>query len=315
MAVTPVDPSNPPGFLIQQGLSDKAADASTQAQLNSINSAKDNYTKSNQSAIDSLMSGYGSAFNLQSPQIQSGGYANAKLNYMLGLPSMSGPTAVSRTPDMSDQEWQNKQDQYNTQKSISDYSQGLGQASAGDIQGIVSNLPGWQAMQNQGINSIENAASAKGMLKGGNILSELQKFGMGMQSDFYNNFIGQLSGQAAVGNNASNNVANQVIGLGQGVAGLRSDLGANMANADIATGQVQSQGVLSKMSSYNNRYVPTIDPAYTQAQQYQKYQKAQQDNMVAKQQAGAGNTWYNAQANSAPPSLQSFGLPSNYKPQ
>lgn len=267
--VASTNSNNPPGYVIQTGVSDAAADASNQMIQQSIQSAKKDYTTSNTSAINAIINSYGSSFNLQAPQIQSGGYANAQLNYLLGLPPISSPAASTTAGNTAAQN-QNQAAQNGILQSVANYSQGLGTATAGDISEIVSNLPGFQAQLQQGTQAIQNTASGSGLLNSGNTLAALQNLGMTQESSFYNNYINQLAAQGAVGNAASTNVANQNIAQGGALSTLETNYGANMANADLASGQAASQGILSKLSSYDNSYVPTI-PSNVQQQNNAQY--------------------------------------------
>lgn len=148
--------------------------------------------------------------------------------------------------------------QFNTQLPVANFSQALGQATPQSISNVVSNLPGFQSQFNQGTKAIDNSASARGLLGSGNMLEELNQFGQGMESTYYNNYIQQLANEAGVGNTAANNLASSTQGLGTNLASLQTNLGGNIASGDIALGQAGSTLATSPLSAYTNRYVPTI---------------------------------------------------------
>lgn len=284
--------SNPPGYLIQTGVTPQAAAQSTADLTGGINQASQDYSTSTQSAIQQMMAAYGSSFNLQDPTIQSGAQANTELNYLEGLPALTPTAAPTQAPGESDAQFQQAQQQWQATNPALQQSQNLGQANAGDINGIVSNLPGFQAQMQQGTQAIQNADSANGMLSSGNLLTELQTYGQGQESTYYNNYINQLATEAGAGNTAAAAQAGQDATEGQNLSTLQTNLGTNQANAALATGQAQSTGILSQLGSYQNQYTPTIDPQYTLSQDESQYATAQQNQQVANQQAQSGNSYY-----------------------
>lgn len=93
--------------------------------------------------------------------------------------------------------------------------------------------PGYQFQLNQGLQSIQNSAAARGGLAGGNTLKALQQYGTGLANQDWYNYLGQLSGLSNTGENAAVNVGN-----------TGAQVGANAGNALIGAGNAQAAGTV-----------------------------------------------------------------------
>jgi hypothetical protein len=80
---------------------------------------------------------------------------------------------------------------------------GLGTGGNAGILAQLQATPGYQFTQQQGIDAIQNSASAQGGVVSGNRLKNLQTFGSGLASQTYNNYISQLLGLSTIGANAA----------------------------------------------------------------------------------------------------------------
>lgn len=141
--------------------------------------------------------------------------------------------------------WQQQLNQYNQQLgTYNDYT-AKGVATPSNISNIVTNLPGFQFAQQQGIQGIQNAASASGMLNSGNLLQSLDQFGQGLSQQYYQGYLGNLSGLAGLGQQASGQVQAGANNLGQSLAGQYTNLGNAQANAALAAGQATASSFLT----------------------------------------------------------------------
>lgn len=141
--------------------------------------------------------------------------------------------------------WQQQLNQYNQQLgTYNDYT-AKGIATPSNISNIVTNLPGFQFAQQQGIQGIQNAASAAGMLNSGNLLQSLDQFGQGLSQQYYQGYLGNLSGLAGLGQQASSQVQAGSNSLGQSLAGQYTNLGNAQANAALAAGQATASSFLT----------------------------------------------------------------------
>jgi len=138
-----------------------------------------------------------------------------------------------------------QQDAYNQATNIYNQYNAKGTATAADIGDIIQNQPGFQFTQQQGINQIQNSASASGMLNSGSILQDLNKFGQGLSSTYYQNYLNNLQGLAGLGLGATQQAAASSNQLGANIAGAYDNLTTNLGNAYLAAGQAQASSYLS----------------------------------------------------------------------
>jgi len=134
---------------------------------------------------------------------------------------------------------------YNTQKGLYDQYTAKGPATAADVGNIITNQPGFQANMSQGVNAIQNAASARGMLNSGNLLEQLSQFGQGQATNYYNQYMGNLQNMAGAGQAATNNSSNASMQTGTNAANAQSQYGTNAANAALAAGQASASSYLN----------------------------------------------------------------------
>lgn len=136
--------------------------------------------------------------------------------------------------------YQQQLDAYNQANSIYQQYQAKGTATPQDINNIVSNLPGYQFQMSQGVNALQNSASASGMLNSGNLLEGLSQYGQGVASNYYQNYLNNLSGLAGMGTNAATGAASQANSVGNSIAGAYDQNATNVGNAQLAAGQAQA---------------------------------------------------------------------------
>lgn len=219
------------------GLTGQAANASTSAGQYVANTDQRNYVPlqtgtylagSGSQAVQELQTSDPAAYQDLVTQAQQGELATANQNY-------STQNALYQTQDAA----------YNAAEANYQTYKAKGTASASDISNIISNQPGFQFAQNQGIAAIQNAGSASGELNSGNILQSLDTFGQNLSQTYYQNYMGNLaslvnSGQAATGQ-ASSLSGN----VGQQLASQYTNQGAGIADSALAAGAATA-------SSYTN---------------------------------------------------------------
>ena len=115
----------------------------------------------------------------------------------------------------------------------------------------VTNQPGYQAQQQEGINSIQKAASARGLLGSGNMLKDLISFSGNLEGQYYQNMLQNLQQQAAVGANAAGANSQSYQQQGGALANLRSSLADSLGNASLAKGNALAQAYQLGNTSYN----------------------------------------------------------------
>lgn len=123
--------------------------------------------------------------------------------------------------------------------------QGLLGLKGNEAQGSAIDLlkasPLFQSQYGTGIDSILQAASATGGLRGGNVNNSLAQFGSGLLSQVIQNQIGNLGGLVSVGQNA-----------GAGLASAGTNFANNMSNIALQGGNSQASSILGRGAITNN---------------------------------------------------------------
>lgn len=130
-------------------------------------------------------------------------------------------------------------------KSSFDEYTAKGPMTTDQIYNDITNQPGYQAQLEQGIGAIEKSGSAKGYLGSGRVLKELNSFGQGTLSTFYNNTLSRLAALAGSGQEAANTQAGMFSNLGSNLASLHSSLGDVQANSILAGAKSQSDALIA----------------------------------------------------------------------
>lgn len=124
-----------------------------------------------------------------------------------------------------------------------------GGGSAGFDPTTFRGSPGYNFARGQGIESIQNSASATGGVQGGNTLKALQKFGTGLADQDFYNYLASLSGgwnsltgglQSLVGGGAS-----AAANLGQIGTQVAGQVGGNI----IGGGNAQASGIVGSSNA------------------------------------------------------------------
>jgi hypothetical protein len=163
-------------------------------------------------------------------------------------------------------QYQQQQAQYNTNLNNYNNYASKGTATSSDISDIVNNLPGFQFTQQQGLNSIQNAASASGNLNSGNILEQLNQYGQGLSEQYFGNYMNQLGTLAGAGASASNQAATGANALGSNIANEYTTLGNTQANAQLAAGQAMASSYLSPAANQSVNMFPYTTSSSTSSQ-------------------------------------------------
>lgn len=140
-------------------------------------------------------------------------------------------------------EWQQNLDWYNQY-------QAEGTFTPEQVVSKISGQPGYQAELNQGQEAISRSAAARGYLGSGRILKELNTFGQNTLSKYYNNTLDRLQSLVGVGANAAGATSQLQQNQGQLVGQAKIGLGDTLANASLAAGNAQAQGVLAANQQY-----------------------------------------------------------------
>lgn len=110
-------------------------------------------------------------------------------------------------------------------------------AAQGGFQNYL-NSSGYQTQMKSGVDALNSNAAARGMLKSGATLKATQRFGSGLGQQYFNNYIGQLMGQAGMGMQAD-----------QTLAGAYTGGASGQANAQMAAGKASAEGFAGAASN------------------------------------------------------------------
>lgn len=98
------------------------------------------------------------------------------------------------------------------------------------------NSPDYQFALQQGEQANQRQASAAGNLYSGNTLAAAQRYGQGLATQNYGNYVNQLSGLAGIGQNATQQTNQAAFNTGQGVSDSLVGQGAARASGLIGSG-------------------------------------------------------------------------------
>ena len=193
------------GAIIGSTIQGSAATSAAQTQANAENNA---------SALQMQM--FNTTQQNLAPYMKSGGNALAALNVGLGIgPNSGGAKGV-----------------------------GYGSLTAPFSAAQYQQSPGYAWQMSQGIDAVQNSASAAGGIGGGNTLKALTTYGQGLaNSDYqqaYQNYVGQQQQQYNMLNNVANSGQNAAANLG----GLSSQVGNSVGNNIVGAGNALAGGTL-----------------------------------------------------------------------
>ena len=109
-----------------------------------------------------------------------------------------------------------------------------------DMSSTLSSLPGYQFTLNQGLQSVQSGAAARGLGSSGAALRGAADYTTGLAQSQYGNYVNQLLGVAGLGENAAAQTGNYGTQTGQGIAGSIGAAGNASAAGSIATGNAIS---------------------------------------------------------------------------
>lgn len=136
------------------------------------------------------------------------------------------------------EEWQQNKNWYDQKMAEGPYTQQ-------QISDKITNLPGYQAELNAGIDTIKASGAARGYTGSGRILRELGMHGQNTLSTFYNNELGRLAELAGMGANAAGASAEAGLNAGMGKGSLLQSLGDTKANSYLASGNAIAQALIA----------------------------------------------------------------------
>lgn len=133
-------------------------------------------------------------------------------------------------------------------KDAANILQPYAQAGTGAVGALSSGLgtsfqqsPGYQWQLGQGIDAIQNSASAQGGVNSGNTLKALQTYGTGLANQDYYNWLNAQYNLANLGANAGQAQGNFLVGAGNANANATLGIGTGIGNALTGIGNFFNQ--------------------------------------------------------------------------
>lgn len=109
------------------------------------------------------------------------------------------------------------------------------------IQQQLSQMPGYQFTLNQGLKSLQNGYTARGLGVSGAANKGAAQYATGLANSQYNSYFSNLLNAAGLGENAAAGFGNNAVTSGQ-----------NIGNSLIAGGNAQASGILGSANAINN---------------------------------------------------------------
>ncbi len=165
---------------------------------------------------------------------------------------LGGDLATQKNVGFEDRMASYNQDlnEYNQNLALYNKYNSEGPLTSEQITNKISNLPGYQAQLNQGIDAITRNAAGRGYLGSGRLLQELSDYGQNTLSTFYGNELSRLAQLAGGGQQAAGQSAQSANQQGANLANLYSNFGDTSANASLATGNALAQAMLAGNQQY-----------------------------------------------------------------
>lgn len=143
----------------------------------------------------------------------------------------------------------------------------LGQLQAlnsGDFSSFTQS-PDYQFAYDQGMQSLDRSAAARGGLYSGGQQADLMKFGQGLATQNYSNYYNRLASMANIGQTSAQNLGQFGANSASGIGNLLSQNGANRASAYQTQGQNFGQlaGIAGNAINRGYEYNLTQNPGGT----------------------------------------------------
>lgn len=112
--------------------------------------------------------------------------------------------------------------------------QGYGPAGANGMMQTLQSLPGYQFTNYQGLKSVQNGATARGLGVSGAAQKGAANYATNLANTYYNNYLSGLQGTATIGANAAGSLAGNAITSGANVGGNYNNIGQAQAAGSLA---------------------------------------------------------------------------------
>lgn len=125
-----------------------------------------------------------------------------------------------------------------------------GSGNSSQMQDTLNNLPGYQFTLGQGLKSVQNSATARGLGVSGAALKGAANYSTGLANSQYGNYVNQLQTSANTGESAANALA----GVGTTVAGQVGGNQIGAGNASAAASNAVGNAVATGAGNISQYY-------------------------------------------------------------
>ncbi len=119
--------------------------------------------------------------------------------------------------------------------------EGLNGGNPSTIQSTLESLPGYQFQNYQGLKSVQNSATERGLGLSGASLKGAADYSTGLANQYYNNLLTGIQGTVNTG-----------AGAAESLAGNATQTGANIGNTITDAGQATAKGILGQGAGIAN---------------------------------------------------------------
>lgn len=225
--------------LLGAGASIIGGSKAASAQSRAANTAADAQVQAARIASDTQRQMFDQTRSDAEPFMLGGRNALAALSNEMGL-----GIAPSLAYQTEDGKWtfQGAIGKFNTVREAEDAIRRSGNAAR--YQGFEAS-PGYAFMRDQGTQTVDRSAAARGMLRSGATMKAQERFGQGIAAQEYGNYLSRLGSMAGIGQTSTG----QIGALGTSVAG---QIGNNAMMAGQGSANAALTGGAARASAYQN---------------------------------------------------------------
>lgn len=119
--------------------------------------------------------------------------------------------------------------------------EGLNGGTPSSMMSTLQGLPGYQFANQQGLKSVQNSATARGLGVSGAALKGAANYSTGLANEYYNNLLSGIQ-----------NTENTGEGAASSLGGVASNIGQSIGQNTIGAGQASAAGILGSGTAISN---------------------------------------------------------------
>ena len=132
--------------------------------------------------------------------------------------------------------------------------EGLNGADSSTIQNTLASLPGYQFQLAQGLKSVQNSATARGLGISGDAQAGAANYATGLSNTYYNNYLTGIQNTENTGANAAAGLASTSATVGSNIASNITGAGNAAAAGTLGSANAVSSGLLGGTNGLQNAF-------------------------------------------------------------